>query len=165
MCAEGEAVTKIDFVLVRGGVITGRITDSEGHPLIGERVNVLTKGASRQRTANAHAGFRTQHDGRSGNLSHLWFGGGKLHRQRGPGAAGAAVSIMGHVRQPFVKTFYPGVSEESRATIIEIKEGSEIKEVNISVGNPTRSLGFRARSRCRLRPGRAQRLHRSRHCY
>src|SRR5512141_53994 len=38
--AEGEAITKIDFVLVRGGVVTGLITDAEGHPLIGERVNV-----------------------------------------------------------------------------------------------------------------------------
>jgi protocatechuate 3,4-dioxygenase beta subunit len=41
--ADAEAVTKIDFTLVRGGVITGRITDSEGHPIIGERVSVVLK--------------------------------------------------------------------------------------------------------------------------
>src|SRR5258705_8370268 len=41
--AEGEAISKIDFVLVRGGVVTGRITDAEGHPLIGERVNIALK--------------------------------------------------------------------------------------------------------------------------
>src|SRR5688572_29963952 len=38
--ADGETITKIDFALVRGGVITGRITDAEGRPVIGERVNV-----------------------------------------------------------------------------------------------------------------------------
>jgi hypothetical protein len=40
---EGETITKIDFALVRGGVVTGRITDAEGHPLIGEKVSIVTK--------------------------------------------------------------------------------------------------------------------------
>ena len=43
---EGETITKIDFTLVRGGVVTGRITDAEGHPLIGERVSVVPKDAT-----------------------------------------------------------------------------------------------------------------------
>ena len=41
--AEGETITKIDFALVRGGVITGRITDTDGRPVIGERVNVVAR--------------------------------------------------------------------------------------------------------------------------
>ena len=41
--AEGEAIAKIDFALVRGGVVTGRITDAEGHPLIGETVSIVSK--------------------------------------------------------------------------------------------------------------------------
>src|SRR5882762_68932 len=44
--AENESIKNIDFALVRGGVITGRITDLEGRPIIGERVNVATKGES-----------------------------------------------------------------------------------------------------------------------
>src|SRR5438132_8831896 len=35
---EGESVDGIDFVLVRGGVITGKVTDAEGRPVIEERV-------------------------------------------------------------------------------------------------------------------------------
>jgi protocatechuate 3,4-dioxygenase beta subunit len=35
-----EAVENIDVSLVRGGVITGRVTNSEGKPVIGERINV-----------------------------------------------------------------------------------------------------------------------------
>jgi hypothetical protein len=44
--AGNESITKIDFALVRGGVITGRITDLEGHPIIGEPVNIVAKGDS-----------------------------------------------------------------------------------------------------------------------
>jgi hypothetical protein len=36
----------------------------------------------------------------------------------------------------YVKTFYPGVEDESRATIIEIKEGAEIANVDITVNKP-----------------------------
>ena len=36
--ADGETISDIDFTLVRGGVITGRVTNSEGKPLINERV-------------------------------------------------------------------------------------------------------------------------------
>ena len=43
---EGEAVTKVDFALVRGGVVTGRITDADGHPIIGEQVNLVLKDSS-----------------------------------------------------------------------------------------------------------------------
>ena len=44
--ADGETIIKIDFALVRGGVITGRITDTDGRPVIGERVNVVAKDAT-----------------------------------------------------------------------------------------------------------------------
>jgi protocatechuate 3,4-dioxygenase beta subunit len=134
--AEGEAVTKIDFSLVRGGVITGRITDAEGHPLIGERVSVVIKGSKPDTGPQMPmlGSARNATDDRG------------IYRVYGlaPGSytvsvgqpAGAAVSIMGISGSPFVKTFYPSVLDESRATAIEIKEGSEIKDVNISVGKP-----------------------------
>ena len=39
--AAGESVDGIDFALVGGGVITGRVTDSDGRPLIEERLNLI----------------------------------------------------------------------------------------------------------------------------
>src|SRR5438874_108008 len=36
----GESVENIDFRLERGGVITGRVTDADGNPLVGEMVSV-----------------------------------------------------------------------------------------------------------------------------
>ena len=37
----GETVEGIDFTLARGGVITGRVIDSEGGPLIEEPITLL----------------------------------------------------------------------------------------------------------------------------
>ena len=38
---EGENIEGIDFDLIRGGVITGKITDADGHPIVEENVNLL----------------------------------------------------------------------------------------------------------------------------
>src|SRR5437870_10075217 len=38
---DGETAAGIDFELVKGGVITGRITDADGHPVIEEWVDLF----------------------------------------------------------------------------------------------------------------------------
>jgi len=140
--AEGETITKVDFPLVRGGVVTGRITDTEGHPLIGERVSVVSK------DSKADAGPQMPMLGVSKNQTDdrgvyriygLGAGSYKVSVGQASSATGAA-SIMGMGGSQYVKTFYPGVQEEAKATILEIKEGTEVKDVDISVGKP--STGF-----------------------
>src|SRR5215475_371289 len=39
---EGEAREKIDFALIRGGVMTGKVVDDEGAPLIAKRIQLYT---------------------------------------------------------------------------------------------------------------------------
>jgi|GEM_PF-976097 len=39
--AAGETVENIDMALQKGGVITGRVSDSDGQPMIGDPVNVI----------------------------------------------------------------------------------------------------------------------------
>lgn len=46
--AEGETAEGIDFTLTRGAVITGRIRDATGQPVIGEVVNITAVDASGQ---------------------------------------------------------------------------------------------------------------------
>src|SRR6266850_1414607 len=46
---EGETVEGIDFALNRGGVITGKVIDSEGRPLIEEQISLLPPEADTQR--------------------------------------------------------------------------------------------------------------------
>jgi Carboxypeptidase regulatory-like domain len=38
---EGESVDGLDFTIVRGGVVTGKVTDADGRPVIEQRVNLL----------------------------------------------------------------------------------------------------------------------------
>ena len=133
--AEGEAVTKIDFTLVRGGVVTGRITDAEGHPIIGEQVSVVPKdGKADTSQMSMFGGPRNQTDDR-GIYRVYGLGPGRYQVSVGQASsAGGAVSIMGMGGSKYVKTFYPGVQEKSKATFIEIKEGTEVTNVDIAVG-------------------------------
>lgn len=136
--AEGETITKIDFPLARGGVITGRITDAEGHPLIGERVNVVLKDSAADNGSQMAmlGSSRNQTDDR-GMYRIYGLGPGSYKVSVGQAtSSGGAVSIMGMGGSQYVKTFYPSVQEETKATILEIKEGTEIKDVDISVGKP-----------------------------
>lgn len=138
--AEGEAITKIDFALVRGGVITGRITDAQGHPLIDERVNIALKDGPADAGPQMTGISRNQTDDR-GIYRVYGLSPGEYKVSVGQAASsGSAVSIMGIGGSQYTKTFYPGVQEEAKATILEIKEGTEIKDVDISVGKL--STGF-----------------------
>lgn len=133
--AENESITKIDFALVRGGVITGRITDLEGHPIIGERVNVVAKGdTGESRPAGIFPGRKNQTDDR-GVYRIYGLGPGSYRVSVGQAASGGGgVNIMGMGASQYTKTFYPGVAEESKATIIEINEGTEATNIDITPG-------------------------------
>lgn len=47
--AEDETVDEVDFTLVRGGVITGKVTDASGRPVIEEQVNLMPADQTSQR--------------------------------------------------------------------------------------------------------------------
>ena len=129
--ADGETITKIDFALVRGGVITGRITDTDGRPVIGERVNVVAKdGPDTSRLATMFDGPRNMTDDR-GIYRVYGLGPGNYKVSIGQAAAAGNVTIMGMGGSQYTKTFYPGVAEETRATILEINEGTEVSNIDI----------------------------------
>jgi protocatechuate 3,4-dioxygenase beta subunit len=130
--AEGETITKIDFALVRGGVITGRITDAEGRPVIGERVSVVAKDApDTSRPVTMLDGPRNMTDDR-GIYRVYGIGPGNYKVSVGR-AATDNVAIMGMAGSQYTKTFYPGVAEEAKATVVEISEGSEVSDIDIVV--------------------------------
>jgi protocatechuate 3,4-dioxygenase beta subunit len=133
--SEGEVITKIDFALVRGGVVTGRITDADGHPLIGEHVSVLLKDApATARQMMMFGGSRNQTDDR-GVYRVYGLSPGSYKVSVGQAAGeGGGVTVMGMGGSQYVKTFYPGVQEEAKATLLEIKEGSEVRSIDITVG-------------------------------
>ena len=143
--AEGETITKIDFALIRGGVITGRITDTDGRPVIGERVNVVAKSApDTGRPMTMFDGPRNRTDDR-GIYRVYGLSPGNYTVSIGQAAASGNVAIMGIGGSQYTKTFYPGVSEEAKATILEINEGTEISNIDIVAGKSERGFSVSGR--------------------
>jgi protocatechuate 3,4-dioxygenase beta subunit len=139
---EGESITKIDFALVRGGVITGRITDSEGDPLIGERINIVPKDTPGSSTLMTMAdGPRNKTDDRGiYRIYGLAPGSYKVSVGQVSADGSGGASIAGFGGGQYAKTFYPGTQDESKATAIEVKEGSEITGIDITPGQPTKGF-------------------------
>ena len=143
--AEGETITKIDFALVRGGVITGRITDTDGHPVIGELVNVVAKDTPNAgRAMTMFDGPRNKTDDR-GVYRIYGLSPGNYKVSIGQAAAAGGVSIMGMGGSHYTKTFYPGVADEAKATILEINEGTEVSNIDIVASKSGRGFSVSGR--------------------
>lgn len=144
--AEGETVEKIDFSLVKGGVITGRVTTSDGTPVIGERVQLNMVGAqaeSRMRLSNFNQ-FMFETDDR-GIYRLYGLAPGQYTLSIGESPEGGAVRFGFGGRSYFARTFHPNVTEEAKATVIEVTEGSEATNVDITLS--TKSNSFTATGR------------------
>ena len=128
--ADGEAIEKIDFALIRGGVITGRITDTDGRPVIGEQVSVVGKNVSAPGfPVTMFDGPRNRTDDRGiYRLYGLSPGNYKVSIGQVPGTGN--VAIMGMGGSQYTKTFYPGVADEAKATSLEINEGTEVSNID-----------------------------------
>ena len=124
---EGENIEGIDFDLIRGGVITGKVTDAEGHPIVEEGVNLLSD------------------DPRGGSSYYLW---GSFHTDdRGiyrifgirPGRYKVSVGNeslyrgVGRGRRSRPITFHPDVREAAKAVVIEVGEGTEATKIDITI--------------------------------
>ena len=143
--AEGETITKIDFALIRGGVITGRITDTDGRPVIGERVNVVAKDASdASPPLTVFDGSRNKTDDR-GIYRVYGLSPGNYKVSIGQAAAAANVAIMGMGGSQYIKTFYPGVTEEAKATLLEINEGTEVTNIDLVARKSVRGFSVSGR--------------------
>jgi hypothetical protein len=120
--SSGETIENVDFALVLGGAITGRVTDAEGNPRIEELVFAIPDfGYVRPHVTS----MRAQTDDRG---VYRIFG---LAKGRYRVAAGAdrAYSINSGVA--FNKTFHPSVSNQAEATVIDLTEGGEASNVDI----------------------------------
>lgn len=135
---DGEEVDGIDFSLVRGGVITGRVTDAEGRPLVEQRVNLIRVDERGQRVPISYFNpFMFSTDDRG---VYRIYG---MLQGRYKVSVGE-VSDSGMVRIGFgggsyPRTFHPDVAEESRATAVEVSAGGEATGIDIKLGRPTKT--------------------------
>ncbi|HEX8720826.1 MAG TPA: carboxypeptidase regulatory-like domain-containing protein [Pyrinomonadaceae bacterium] len=131
---EGQEVKDVELALRRGGVITGRLTDAEGRPLVGVVVSLQAVDESGNRRPVALTNQPSDSDDR-GVYRLYGLPAGRYVVALGPanvtprGSAGAGGS-----RAFYTPVYYPGVTDESRAKVVEVGLGSEVTDVDISRG-------------------------------
>ena len=129
----GEAVEGIDITLARGGVITGRVTDAEGHPVIADPVMLLTVDGDR-----VAQGFRTP------DIQSMTTDDRGIYRIYGvpPGKYLVKIGSPANINRAapgggryssYMQTFHPDVTEQSKATVVEVTPGGETAGVDIKV--------------------------------
>jgi protocatechuate 3,4-dioxygenase beta subunit len=131
--AEGETLENINFSLVRGGVITGKITDSEGQPLIEQQVTVApVEDQSSRMQFNNVIRFPYGQIATDDRGIYRAFG---LRQGKYKVSVGVANGqLPGRAQQPYRETFHPAVTDSRKATVIEVTEGSETNNIDIVTG-------------------------------
>ncbi|HEX3145933.1 MAG TPA: carboxypeptidase regulatory-like domain-containing protein [Pyrinomonadaceae bacterium] len=133
-----EAVEGIDFKMTRGSVITGRVVDADGKPVIGERLMLTLvdeKGAPMRnqvivRGANPFV-FNTDDRG----IYRIYgLPAGRYKVSAGDNGGGATLRA-GY----YQKTYHPDTTEIAKAAIVELGEGSEAKNIDITLGPRSRT--------------------------
>jgi hypothetical protein len=134
---ENQVVEHQDFALTRGGVITGRVTDAQGRAAVGRLIDLTPADGSKPATpTNPLAGSPLgnsmyQTDDRGVYRIYGLAPGRYLVSIGGAGANGFnALGKQSYQEQ----TFYPGVTDKTKAAAVEIKEGTEVNGIDIRLG-------------------------------
>jgi uncharacterized GH25 family protein len=125
---EGAKIENVVIEIQRGGVISGRITDSSGKPVTDQEVNIHMYDNDGKPQRFFYMGvylFLTDDRG--------------IYRIYGLPKGRYLISVGDEkpsLIRPFrPRTFYPNVTGESRAKVIEVIEGSETDGINIILPN------------------------------
>ena len=128
--AEGERVDGIDFSIVRGAVVTGKVTHSDGRPVIDEAVYLVAAEQTNQRGPQFAGSSAFQTDDRG------------VYRMFGisPGRYKVCIGVPDDAYFPmrnrpvFERVYYPSVVQFDEAKVVELSEGSEATNIDITVG-------------------------------
>jgi hypothetical protein len=129
---EGEAREKIDFALIRGGVMTGKVVDNEGAPLIAGRVQPYIVDEQGQKQLYEDFIYETAETDDRGVYRIYGLPPGRYAISAGGEGGGDPLHDGGG---KFTLTYHPDTTDEKQARIIEIKEGSEVTDVDIRLGS------------------------------
>lgn len=140
--AEGETIEGVDFALTRGSVITGRIIGDDGQPLAGEPVTLFQVDAQGQKRPWFYS-FLPLYGLSTDDRGHYRIFG--LPPGRYLVSAGTEQrSLPGRSRQ-HARTFYPGVTDEAKAEIVELRAGMEATGIDIDLGRTLKTYAVSGR--------------------
>jgi protocatechuate 3,4-dioxygenase beta subunit len=146
LLATGESVEDVDLKLVRGAVITGRVTDEEGKPVVEERIEL--------QLADEKPGPGGQTSPISLNYLMFQTDDRGIYRLYGLPAGRYRVSVgtnpnggfpSGGARGYFPQTFYGDTNDATKATIVEVSEGGEGTNIDIRLGHRSATFSIAGR--------------------
>jgi protocatechuate 3,4-dioxygenase beta subunit len=139
---ENDNLENVDIAMTRGGVVTGKVTDEDGRPVIAESVTIfrLDQQGKRIKTDAFNPFGREETDDQG---VYRIFG---IEAGRYLVAAGSSPEEINTRMGAFYRrTFHPDTADESKAKVIEIKPGDETEKVDIRIARPTK--GYTASGR------------------
>lgn len=125
----GENVESVDFSLELGGVVTGKVKDSDGRPAIQQQVNLyfadMPPGAELFAVATATTDDRGVY---------RIFGVRKGRYKVAIGRSDTAFSTgLSNILPFYLQVFYPNVTDPAKAEIVAVTDGSEATGIDITV--------------------------------
>jgi hypothetical protein len=157
--AAGQTVSGIAVNLTPAGTLTGRVVDARGHPLPGVVVWLYRRtysatGEPSLRIVREASGARTND---LGEYRFYWLTPGRYYVSAQDTATSGTLSGgpadvfdvavsrgSNEVHENYAETFFPGVSEQEKASAIDIRPDIETRDINLTL---TRSKGYRVRGR------------------
>ena len=134
---KNETLENVDITLLRGGVVTGKVTDADGQPVIEEMVN-LTATTSEHRVPY----FRNVRTDDRGIYRAYGVPAGKYKVSAGidPG------SSLGRQSQgQRQRTYHPSAVDPDAAFVIDVSEGNEATNVDIKFAGQAQTYTARGR--------------------
>jgi hypothetical protein len=128
----GEEVREIDFRMEPGGVITGRVTDADGNPVVSETVFVQPV---EENQGPPRVNFDTRDQTTDDRGVYRIYGLAAGRYRVSVGRAGESGAVSYGRRKLFRRTYYPDAVEQVKARIVEVKSGGESADVDITVGS------------------------------
>src|SRR5215475_7951830 len=135
---EGASRENVDFALVRGGVITGRVTDADGRPLIARAVSLQVVGEGGQKLdpriqnilewVNTFTMFQTDDRG-----VYRIFG-LRAGRYLVSSGGDSSVAFVTGAGGDYLRAWHPDAADENQAKVIEVAAGGEVTGVDIRLG-------------------------------
>ena len=132
---EDEPVEGINFSLIRGGVITGKVIDAEGRPAIQQQVSLfMAEAFSQLQREPGRMVFAAQQALTDDRGIYRIYGLRAGKYKVGTGRGEDSYMTGFNQRASYKQVFHPDVSDPAKATIIEVSEGSEATNVDIKLG-------------------------------
>lgn len=130
----GEEVKDINFTVEPGGVITGRVTDADGNPVVAESVAVMSAEDNPQQPRPQRFNFDQRDQTTDDRGVYRIYGLPPGRYRVAVGRADETGTVSFGRRKVFRRTFYPDATDEAQARIVEVKQGLEATDVDITVG-------------------------------